>query len=99
MQCEYRNQADTLCFVVMPDHFHWLMQLSGHEELSSIIRKVKTITARQMGISIWQKGFHDRAIRKDEDIKAIARYIIANPVRAGIVKSVKHYPHWDACWI
>ncbi len=27
-----------------------------------------------------------------------ARYIIANPVRAGLVYSVRDYPYWDAVW-
>ena len=48
MECEHRKQAKTLCFVVMPDHFHWLMQLNGQEELSHIIRKVKVLTARHI---------------------------------------------------
>jgi REP element-mobilizing transposase RayT len=48
---------------------------------------------------IWQKGFHDHAIRKEEDLRAVARYVVANPVRAGLVQSVRDYPHWDARWI
>ncbi|MCF6281296.1 MAG: hypothetical protein L3J28_03650 [Candidatus Polarisedimenticolaceae bacterium] len=42
---------------------------------------------------------HDRAIRKEEDLVAIARYIVANPLRAGLVKSIKDYPHWDCVWL
>jgi len=34
-----------------------------------------------------------------EDIKAMARYVIANPVRAGLSYSVGSYPHWDAAWL
>jgi len=26
----------------------------------------------------------------------LARYIVANPLRAGLVASVRAYPHWDA---
>ena len=48
---------------------------------------------------VWQKGFHDHAIRKDEDIKAVARYIIANPLRAGLVENIGDYPFWDAVWL
>ena len=35
----------------------------------------------------------------DEDLVAVARYIVANPVRAGLVKNVRDYPHWDAVWL
>ena len=48
---------------------------------------------------VWQKGFHDHAIRRDEDIKAVARYIIANPLRAGMVDRIGDYPFWDAVWL
>jgi hypothetical protein len=30
---------------------------------------------------------------------AVARYIIGNPVRAGIVTQVGDYPLWDAIWV
>ncbi len=48
---------------------------------------------------IWQKSYFDRAIRKDEDLRTIARYIIANPLRAGLVAHIGEYPHWDTIWI
>jgi hypothetical protein len=30
---------------------------------------------------------------------AMARYIVANPLRAGIAHSLADYPHWDAIWL
>jgi len=51
------------------------------------------------GHSVWQDGFHDHALRREEDLKEVARYIIANPVRAGLVTRVGDYPLWDACWL
>jgi REP element-mobilizing transposase RayT len=45
---------------------------------------------------LWQKGFHDRAIRTEADLPAIGRYIVTNPVRAGLVSRVGAYPHRDA---
>ena len=43
--------------------------------------------------------FHDRALRREEDVKAVARYIIANPIRAGLVRRAGDYPHWDCVWL
>jgi len=83
----------------MPDHFHWLFQLNQEQSLSSLMQTIKSASAHAVGRAIWQKGYHDHAIRKDEDIQAIARYIIANPVRAGLVKKVGDYSHWDAVWM
>ena len=96
---ETTDDAKTLCFVVMPDHLHWLMQLKNKKELSATVQSVKSMTSKSLGQPVWQKGFHDRAIRRDEDIVSIARYIIANPIRAGLVKNIREYPHWDAIWL
>jgi len=97
--------AETLCFVVMPDHVHWLLQLRPDSILASTVRGVKSASARRinrhLGRSgcIWQDGYHDHALRREENIREAARYVVANPLRAGLVKSVSHYPHWDAKWL
>ncbi len=93
------QHADTLAFVVMPDHLHWLMQLGPSTDLSRCMAGVKSVCARQLGMALWQKGFHDHAVRKEEDMPALARYVVANPVRAGLVERVGQYPHWDAIWL
>ena len=89
----------TLAFVVMPDHLHWLLQLGQPDALSVVIGRVKSLSARRIGRKVWQPGFHDRAIRRDEDLLAVARYVIANPIRAGLAPRTGMYPHWDAAWI
>lgn len=92
-----------LAWVLMPDHWHGLVQLGDCNSLSSLIRAIKSNTARSLPESnsrpVWAPGFHDRAIRKEQDIKATARYIIMNPVRAGLVSSPRFYPYWNAIWI
>lgn len=94
------GHADTLAFVVMPDHLHWLMQLGERLSLSRVVGSVKSNTARQLGLSkLWQAGFHDHAVRKEEDLADLARYIVMNPVRAGIVNKIDQYSHWDAIWL
>lgn len=99
------RDADTLCYVVMPDHVHWLMQLRGQKTLSSVVRTVKAASAMRINRMrgsrepLWQKGFHDHALRREEDIRALARYVIANPLRAGLVEQIGDYPLWDAVWL
>jgi putative transposase len=93
------GRANTLTFVIMPDHLHWLLELTGQADLSRILQSVKGLSAKQIGHRFWQPGYHDRALRKEEDIKAIARYVVANPLRAGLVKRIGDYPHWDAIWL
>ncbi len=96
--------VETLAWVVMPDHLHWLLA-PGSEPLDAVIRRIKSRSAsainRHMGATgpLWQKGYHDHALRKDEDVRTVARYIIANPLRAGIVSRIGDYPLWDAVWL
>ena len=89
--------ANTLSYVVMPDHIHWLLQLNG--ELLEAVRRYKSYVSLDVGERIWQDGFHDRMIRKEEDIKAVARYIVGNPLRAGLVANINHYSFWNAAWL
>ena len=95
-----RSRAETLAYVLMPDHLHWLMRLGERADLSSTVAAMKSLSARRLGRGrLWQPAFHDHAIRRDEDIRAAARYIVANPLRAGLVEDIGQYPHWDAVWL
>ncbi|MGE8387681.1 MAG: REP-associated tyrosine transposase [Pseudomonas sp.] len=103
-QAEEESAARSLAWVVMPDHFHWLIEL-GPVSLKTLMRRVKSRSTcainRHQGRygRLWQKGFHDRALRREEDVRAMARYIVMNPKRAGLVERVGDYPHWDAIWL
>ena len=96
--------ANSLAWVVMPDHFHWLIELQNLS-LPKLMARTKSRTtvalnrATQRQGPLWQHGYHDRAIRKDEDLLAVARYIVTNPVRAGLVKKTGDYSLWDAIWV
>jgi REP element-mobilizing transposase RayT len=104
LRLERSGRAATMAFVVMPDHLHWLFRLPEDSEISSTVGSMKSQSSglinRQLGRSgaVWQTGFHDRALRRDEDIIQIARYIVANPLRAGLVGDIRRYPHWDSIW-
>jgi REP element-mobilizing transposase RayT len=95
----------TFAFVLMPDHLHWLLQLSD-TTLPLLLGRFKSLSARAInrsrkisGETIWQAGFHDHAIRHGGNLQVLARYIAGNPVRAGLVDSVGEYSHWDADWL
>ena len=99
------GDAETLCYVVMPDHLHWLVQLGDRFPLARLMQQIKSESGFhikqkwQLPVRLWQPGYHDHALRKEEDIKAVARYVIANPLRAGLVKRVGDYSLWDAVWV
>ncbi len=92
-------------WVVMPDHVHWLFQLGDTLTLPAVVKQFKACSALRINRHLnrqgpfWQKAYYDHAIRKEEDLRQIARYIVANPLRAGLVKNIGDYPHWDAIWL
>ena len=99
------KDAQLLAWVVMPDHLHLLIALGTEESLSGVVQKTKSNTARELKFcnprieQVWAPAFHDRALRRDEDLRDVARYLVLNPVRAGLVRRVGDYPFWDAAWI
>lgn len=100
-----RNRADTLAYVVMPDHLHWLLQLAPGASLPDVVQTVKGVSSHRINHflqrrgAVWQAGYHDHALRDEEDIVGVARYIVANPLRAGLVRRLGDYPLWDAVWL
>jgi REP element-mobilizing transposase RayT len=99
------RDARLLCWALMPDHWHGMIELCDGAALGAVVNRVKAVSAREINRAasstgaVWAKAFHDQALRAEEDLVATARYIIANPVRAGIAKSVREYPFWDAVWL
>ena len=98
-------RAATLAYVVMPDHLHWLVQLNAGGDLSDVVKRVKARSAfqinrtRESSRAVWQPKFHDHALRREEDLQAVARYVVRNPLRAGLVRRINDYPLWDAVWV
>jgi len=97
--------VDSLSWVVMPDHLHWLIQLSDEYTLPDVIKRLKAVSAQRLNKQlnrkgpIWQPYYHDHSISKEENLKKIARYIVTNPIRAGLTKNINNYSHWDAIWL
>jgi len=96
---------DSLSWVIMPDHIHWLFQLKEKSSLGTVIKSFKGRSAKSLNKllgtrgTFWQHAYYDHALRTDEDIKKVARYIVANPLRAGLVDRIEDYPYWDAVWL
>ncbi|HET7266503.1 MAG TPA: transposase [Oleiagrimonas sp.] len=98
------RKSELHAWVIMPDHMHALVTLEGSETLSRLMARIKAVTARtanqvlQRRPPFWARGFHDHALRSDENIATAARYIVVNPVRAGLVDDPWQWPFWKCCW-
>jgi len=90
------------CF--MPDHLHLLVGTSADADLVGFVKRFKQATAwwfrnrylagslKASPTSLWHKSYHDHVVRSEEDLLHIARYIVGNPVRAGLVEASADYP-------
>ena len=101
---ETKTQCKWLTWVLMPDHFHGLLRL-GTQSLPNTIAHLKGGSAFKINklnnhnIKIWQKNYYDHALRKEEDRQQISRYILANPLRKGLVCSISKYPYWNSVYM
>jgi REP element-mobilizing transposase RayT len=101
---EEAAMVTSMAWVVMPDHLHWLIELQ-QGSLAELMCRIKSRSSRSINLlrgeqgRLWQPGYYDRALRRDEDLKDAARYIVMNPLRAGLVTCIGDYPLWDAIWV
>lgn len=90
---ERSGRSRTYAWVVMPDHVHWLMELRSGT-LAGCMNLFKSRSSRLMGAGrVWQPGYHDHALRKEESLEHVARYIVGNPIRAGLARQAGEYPY------
>lgn len=92
-----RYRCALVAYVFMPDHLHVI--ISGENDHADGLAAMKRFKQRsgywllrnRPGIR-WQKDFHDHLHRRAEDTDRHIRYVLENPVRAGLVDHWKAYP-------
>ena len=85
----------TYCF--MPDHLHLIVQgLGDDSDCKAYIKAAKQFSGyyfkRAIGRRLWQRYGHERVIRDDMERALTIRYLLANPVKAGLVDHPAEYP-------
>jgi len=81
----------------MLDHLSVLAYGTSEDaDLREFVVHFKKLTgfeyARLMGKRLWQPGYYDRVLQDDESTEAIARYVLENPIRAGLAQNLGGYP-------
>ncbi len=87
-----------VAYCVMPDHVHLLV--AGEREdadLGRFVKHTKQVTgfahSQSKHAELWQPGYHERVLRDEEATLTVARYILENPVRAGLAETLGEWPH------
>jgi REP element-mobilizing transposase RayT len=78
--------------VVMPDHFHGIIQLQWLPDpaqvraVQEIVRALKGFSTRKInelrrapGKAVWQRGYYERIVRNERELSRIRTYIWNNP--------------------
>ena len=99
------RDSSVSAWVLMPDHWHALVTLGERDTLSTLVGRFKAITSRavedhhRVNGWLWGRGFSDRRLPAGEELRRAARYLVANPLRAGLVQRLGDYPYWNAAWL
>src|SRR4051812_6370604 len=92
------ERFDILAYCFMPDHVHLVVEgTSDGSDLRRLVGVAKQRAAYALWSGhklskLWQGGYHDWVIRPDQSITAVIRYVLDNPVRAGLVRVWDEYP-------
>ncbi|WP_420467512.1 REP-associated tyrosine transposase [Panacagrimonas sp.] len=106
-QTRARHPFSIDAIVVLPDHLHSLWTLPpGDADFPARWQGIKTRFTRALmerGLRIprhhngepalWQRRYWEHAIRDDEDRRQHFDYILFNPVKHGLVRQVRDWPH------
>jgi REP element-mobilizing transposase RayT len=91
-------------WVVMPNHVHAVLWPMPNHTLSAIVQSWKRFTSRESnkllgrtGESFWQRESFDHWIRNEEEHERCCRYVLNNPVKAGLCAAPEDWK-WSSAW-
>jgi putative transposase len=95
------QQVAVVAYCVMPDHLHLLVD--GERE-DADLKKFVTLAKQRAGYrfkarvkrALWQDGYYEHVLRDEETTESIVYYIIANPLRKGLVDNLFDYQFWGS---
>ena len=98
-----KNNYKVYTYCLMPDHLHLLLNpADSNIPVSKFLQTLKSQTGfrykKEHGIPLWQRGFYNHVVRKNEDLVKIAQYVLNNPIRKGLTQKAEEYPFsgmWD----
>jgi putative transposase len=87
-----------IAYCFMPDHVHLLVAgTTASANLRAFVKLARqragSLYVRANHQHLWQRGYHDRVLRSSDDVHRFVKYIVDNPVRAGLVQRAEDYPY------
>jgi len=93
---------ELIAYCLMPDHLHILVQAGEDaKDLREFVRGFKSYCSVATPVAtnrkLWQRGFYEHILRKEENVADVAEYILNNPVRKGLVEERDQYKWCELC--
>ncbi|MEE8470413.1 MAG: transposase, partial [Dehalococcoidia bacterium] len=87
---------ELIAYCLMPDHLHVLVQAGERpKDLRRFVRGFKSYCTAASHVTpskrLWQRGFYEHILRKEENAADVAEYILNNPIRKGLVEERDQY--------
>jgi putative transposase len=97
-----RIQAELIAWVVLPNHYHILVDIESLDLVSATLKHLHGATSRQWDIEddltgqrrVWYK-FSDRMIRSEKQLHQTFNYIHYNPIKHGYANDYYEWP-WSS---
>jgi putative transposase len=91
------QKFSVIAYCFMPDHLHLLIEgTSDDSDAKRFIKAFKQYSgyyyAQQRQGALWQRYGFEHVLRDEEVTVVVAKYILANPVRAGLADTIEQYP-------
>jgi putative transposase len=93
-----RQNCTVYTYCLMPDHLHFLV--SPRQDGISVLKFTDQYKGKATNSSwtagwhgkLWQPRYYDHIVRAEEDLRAIAEYILDNPVRKELIAYADDWP-------
>jgi REP element-mobilizing transposase RayT len=97
-----QQRYNLFAWTIMPNHVHVLFQMKDGYQISQILHSWKSYSAHQANKLLkrtgefWQHEYFDTSIQSERQLEFTLRYILNNPVKAGLCAEVSQWP-WTKC--
>lgn len=95
------NKKDirVICYCIMPNHVHLVFELiNKNKSITDLMKSIKRYSAKKANEILetkgrfWQVESFDRLVRDERELYNIIKYVLLNPVKAGLVEN---YTDWQ----
>ena len=95
-----KKDIEVICYCIMPNHVHLVFKLiNKNKSITDLMKSIKRYSARKANEILitkgkfWQVESFDRWVRDEKELYNIIKYVLLNPVNAGLVEDYKDWQH------